>query len=55
MLESRPYQVYTLRAFDRLRERAGSDGRIVPGHDPLVREKFPAVFEGAGPDVRRLD
>jgi glyoxylase-like metal-dependent hydrolase (beta-lactamase superfamily II) len=29
-------------AFDRLRELAGGDdGRIVPGHDPLVLERYP--------------
>jgi glyoxylase-like metal-dependent hydrolase (beta-lactamase superfamily II) len=34
-------------AFDRLRELAG-DGVIVPGHDPRVRERFPAF---AGDDA----
>ncbi|MEU1370861.1 N-acyl homoserine lactonase family protein [Streptomyces sp. NPDC005803] len=29
--------------FDRLRELAGPDGVIVPGHDPLVMERFPGV------------
>lgn len=44
-----------LRGFDRLRVLAGEGGTIVPGHDPLVRERFPAVFENSGVDVRRLD
>ncbi|WP_421726174.1 N-acyl homoserine lactonase family protein [Bauldia sp.] len=43
-----------LRGFDRLRELAGNDGRIVPGHDPLVRERYPQVFADTGIDVRRL-
>lgn len=30
-------------AFDRLRELAGRDGLIVPGHDPEVLRRFPAV------------
>ena len=31
-------------AFDRLRELAGGDDeRIVPGHDPLVLERYPAA------------
>ena len=34
---------------------AESARHIIPGHDPLVRQKFPAAFEHAAPDVRRLD
>lgn len=30
-------------AFDRVRELAGPDGVIVPGHDPEVLERFPSV------------
>jgi glyoxylase-like metal-dependent hydrolase (beta-lactamase superfamily II) len=30
-------------AFDRLRALAGPDGVVVPGHDPQVLERFPAV------------
>lgn len=30
-------------AFDRLAELAGSDGVIVPGHDPAVMDRFPTV------------
>jgi len=41
--------------FDRLRKLAGPGGRIIPGHDPLVRARFPAVFENSGVDARRLD
>ncbi len=44
-----------LRGFDRLRELAGTDGRIVPGHDPLVLTRFPQAFAGAAAEIRRLD
>ena len=30
-------------AFDRVRELAGPDGLILPGHDPLVTDRFPAA------------
>lgn len=36
-------------AFERLAELAGPDGLVIPGHDPLVMERFPAAgrdFEG---------
>ncbi|MEN5073172.1 N-acyl homoserine lactonase family protein [Isoptericola cucumis] len=33
-------------AFDRLRELAGTDGVVVPGHDPRVAERFPPVPGG---------
>ncbi|HUZ00136.1 MAG TPA: N-acyl homoserine lactonase family protein [Thermomicrobiaceae bacterium] len=33
-------------AFDRLRELAGPSGVIVPGHDPLVMERFPPAGPG---------
>lgn len=36
-------------------ERLAPAGRIIPGHDPEVRARFPAAFEGSGLDVRRLD
>ena len=44
-----------LAGFTRLRELAGPTGVVVPGHDPLVRERFRPAFEGAKVDVRRLD
>lgn len=34
------------RAFDRLRELAGRDGVIVPGHDPEVLKRFPPAAPG---------
>lgn len=44
-----------LAGFDRLRSLAGPSGRIIPGHDPLVRARYPRAFEGSGVDVSRLD
>ncbi len=44
-----------LAGFDRLRQLAGPEGRIIPGHDPLVRERYPRAFEGSKADIRRLD
>lgn len=42
--QDKPYGIVTelpamYTAFDRLKELAGSDGVIVPGHDPLVRQR----------------
>ena len=34
-------------SWNRLRELAGSDDRIVPGHDPLVRERYPTGRVGS--------
>ena len=44
-----------LKGFDQLERLAGPGGRIIPGHDPLVRAKYPRAFEGSRADVRRLD
>ena len=44
-----------LKGYDALTRLAGGRGLVIPGHDPLVRRRFPAAFEGAGVDVRRLD
>ncbi len=44
-----------LKGYDLLAKLAGERRLVVPGHDPLVRQRFPAAFEEAGPDVRRLD
>lgn len=44
-----------LKGFDLLTRLAGDRQLVIPGHDPLVRQRFPAAFEDAGPDVRRLD
>jgi glyoxylase-like metal-dependent hydrolase (beta-lactamase superfamily II) len=34
------------RALAWLRERAGSGATVVPGHDPLVRERFETIADG---------
>lgn len=59
LAEDRPYSiVHSLpgmyAAFDRIRDLAGGDdSRIVPGHDPLVLERYPAVSAAlAGVAVR---
>ncbi|MHB1538140.1 MAG: N-acyl homoserine lactonase family protein [Solirubrobacteraceae bacterium] len=39
-------------AFDRVRALAGPGGTVVPGHDPLVMERFPAVAGLEGIAVR---
>lgn len=46
--ENRPFSIVTdvpamYRAFDTLRELAGAPERVIPGHDPLVLQRFPAV------------
>lgn len=40
-----------LAGFDTLRGLASSDSHVIPGHDPLVLARYPAVAEG----VARLD
>ncbi len=50
--EDKPYAILTdllemYAAFDRLHELAGADGVIVPGHDPLVRQRH-EVLAGTG-------
>lgn len=44
-----------LKGFDLLTNLAGDRKLVVPGHDPLVRERFPTAFENARPGVWRLD
>ena len=44
-----------LDGFDTLTRLAGERKLVVPGHDPLVLQRFPPAFEGVGLDVRRLD
>jgi len=34
------------RAFDRIRELAGGEDLVIPGHDPLVLERLPRVADG---------
>jgi len=46
----------TLRGYDRLRELGEGDmSRIIPGHDPLVMERFPAASADLEGLVARLD
>ncbi|MEZ5866679.1 MAG: N-acyl homoserine lactonase family protein [Geminicoccaceae bacterium] len=45
----------TLRGYDRLRKLAASPAHIVPGHDPLVLQRYPALDERLAGIVCRLD
>jgi glyoxylase-like metal-dependent hydrolase (beta-lactamase superfamily II) len=45
----------TLRGYDRLRDLAPSINHIVPGHDPLVMQRYPAVNEALAGVAVRLD
>ena len=50
--DDKPYAILTdllemYAAFDRLHELAGADGVVVPGHDPLVRQRH-EVLAGSG-------
>jgi len=44
-----------LKGYDVLTQLAGERQLIVPGHDPLVRERFPQAFEDTDSQVWRLD
>lgn len=44
-----------LKGFDLLTRLAGDRKLVVPGHDPLVRQRFPEAFANAAPGVWRLD
>lgn len=44
-----------LKGYDLLTKLAGDRKLVIPGHDPLVRERFPQAFEDAKPGVWRLD
>jgi len=41
--------------YDRLRRLAASPGHIIPGHDPLVLERYPAPTKELQGIVVRLD
>ena len=45
----------TLRSYDRLQALATSRRHVVPGHDPLVLERYPALSAEAKGIVHRLD
>lgn len=60
MEEGRPFPIVDdlslmVRGWDRLRDLAGKDGVIVPGHDPLVFERFRASSEDLEDIAVRLD
>jgi len=44
-----------LQGFKKLRELAASPKHIVPGHDPLVLQRYPASLPGSGGWIVRLD
>ena len=44
-----------LAGFDYLNGLAAAGERVVPGHDPLVRDRFARAFDGSKADVRRLE
>ena len=44
-----------LKGYARMEELAGSRRRIVPGHDPLVLKRYPALNAGTEGIVHRLD
>jgi glyoxylase-like metal-dependent hydrolase (beta-lactamase superfamily II) len=44
-----------LRGFDIIRSLADSHAHIIPGHDPLVIERFPAMSAGSKGVIVRLD
>lgn len=45
----------TLRGYDRLKDLAGPDGTIVPGHDLLLMERYPAPDDSLSGIAVRLD
>ena len=45
----------TLRGYARLQELAGSSKRVVPGHDPLVLQRYPSLNGETQGIVHRLD
>jgi hypothetical protein len=51
MEQDRPFSIVTdlarmYGAFDLVRSLADSPAHVVPGHDPLVMERFPAASKG---------
>ncbi|MEZ4622006.1 MAG: hypothetical protein R2867_41750 [Caldilineaceae bacterium] len=44
-----------LARLDLLAKLAGDRKLVVPGHDPLVRQRFPEAYENAKPGVWQLD
>lgn len=44
-----------LEGYDRLEELATSVDHVIPGHDPLIAELYPAATSGPGQPILRLD
>ena len=44
-----------LEGYRKLRQLAGSDGHVIPGHDPLVLERYPAPARDVEGVIARLD
>lgn len=60
MEQARPFPIVfsvadMVEGYGRLRELADSPAHIIPGHDPLVLERYPAPAEGLKGIVARLD
>ncbi len=60
MEQARPFPIVfsvadMVEGYRRLRELADSPGHIIPGHDPLVLERYPAAAEALKGIVARLD
>jgi hypothetical protein len=60
MEQQRPFPIVwsvadMLAGYDRLRGLAASPGHIIPGHDPLVLERYPAPTKELQGIVVRLD
>jgi glyoxylase-like metal-dependent hydrolase (beta-lactamase superfamily II) len=60
MEQARPFPIVfsvadMVEGYRRLRELADSPGHIIPGHDPLVLERYPAPSRGLEGIIARLD
>ena len=60
MEQQRPFPIVwsvtdMVAGYDRLRSLAASPGHIIPGHDPLVLERYPAPMKELQGTVVRLD
>jgi len=60
MEESRPFPIVwsvadMVDGYGRMRALAGAQGRIIPGHDPLVMARYPAPEPALQGVVVRLD
>ena len=44
-----------MRSYERFEQLADSQDHVIPGHDPLVRQLYPAYVSELGSEVVRLD